>query len=79
MNIPHNSFISLVEYPDPNVVRVTWKAIDGDGTAAMIYREEAEINRVNEIVKQQHDLTRDTPASDRAEALRTLAKSRIDG
>ncbi len=77
MNIPGNAFITLVEYTDPKHARVTWQSIDGPGTVTMIYSTEAEIERVNAIVKEQHELVRDTAPADRAEALRTLAKARL--
>lgn len=77
MNIPGNSFITLVEYPEPDKIRVTWQSIDGPGTATMIYTTEAEAERVHVIVKDQHDLVRETPPGERAEALRALAKARL--
>ena len=76
MNIPENSFITLVEYNDPLEPTVTWSKIDGEGSEVIHYTSDEEKRRIAYIIKQQMDIARDTPADKRAEALRALAKAR---
>jgi hypothetical protein len=76
MNIPNNSFITLVEYTDPDVARVTWTEIDTGEVQIVQYADEADKERIAETVKAQMDVVRDTPAEDRSAALRKLAESR---
>jgi hypothetical protein len=75
VKIPANSFITLVEYTNPKQPRVTWQAIDSDATEVVVY-DEADTTAISEIVKQQMEIAKDTPADKRPDALRELAKGR---
>lgn len=81
MKIPANSFITLVEYTDPDVATVQWTVIDGTGMETVKYSDPAEVKKINLIAKQQIDVVEEH-ASDmeaRADALRKLAEDRSNG
>ncbi len=81
MNIPPDSFITLVEYPDPGETRVQWTNLVNEAVRHIPYTDESESERERIKIMQAEQLTvvKIVDPTARRDALLALVRSWQNG